>query len=147
MAKNAKEIRTEILINSNPARIWKVLMDFERYPEWNPFIRSIYGQPTPGLKISAKLEPPDAKGMTIKPTILERDDERKLRWLGQLVFPGLFDGEHIFELTDNKNGTTTFIQKELFKGLLVPLFNKFLDVNTRKGFELMNQKLKSESEK
>ncbi len=147
MAKSQKEVITEILINSNPAKIWNVLMDFERYPKWNPFIRSVYGQPTIGFKISAKLEPPDAKGMTINPTILEKDNERKLRWLGHLIFPGLFDGEHIFELIDNKNGTTTFIQRERFKGLLVPIFNKFLDVNTRRGFEQMNQQLKVESEK
>lgn len=147
MAKLQKEVKTEILINSNPARIWNVLVDFEGYPKWNPFIRSINGQPAAGSKISAKLEPPDAKGMTINPTILEKDNERKFRWLGRLVFPGLFDGEHIFELVDNKNGTTTFIQRELFKGLLVPLFTKFLDVNTRRGFEQMNQQLKLESEK
>jgi len=83
-------------------------MDFESYPKWNPFIRSIKGQPTTGFKITAKLEPPDAGKMTINPTILEKDDERKFRWLGHLVFPGLFDGEHIFEHIDNKNGTTTF---------------------------------------
>ena len=147
MAKLPKEIKTEILINSNPTKIWNILMDFERYPKWNPFIRSIKGQPTIGFKITAKLEPPDAKGMTINPTILEKDNERKFRWLGHLIFPGLFDGEHIFELIDNKNGTTTFIQRELFKGLLIPLLNKLLDDNTRRGFEQMNQQLKFESEK
>jgi len=147
MAKLPKEIKTEILINSNPSKIWNVLMDFENYPKWNPFIRSVYGQPATGTKISAKLEPPDTKGMTINPTILEKDNERKFRWIGHLIFPGLFDGEHIFELIDNKNGTTTFVQRELFKGLLVPLFNKFLYVNTRRGFEQMNQQLKFESEK
>lgn len=147
MAKQPKEIKTEILINSNPAKIWNILMDFERYPTWNPFIRSIKGQPRIGFKITIRLEPPDAKGMTINPTILEKDNERKFRWLGHLLFPGLFDGEHIFELIDNKNGTTTFIQRELFKGLLIPLFNKLLDDNTRRGFEQMNQQLKFESEK
>lgn len=147
MANSPKEIKTEILINSDPARIWNILMDFEKYPEWNPFIRSIKGKSTVGFKITAKLDPPDAKGMTISPTIIEKDSEKRFRWLGHLFFPGLFDGEHIFELIDNKNGTTTFIQRELFKGLLVPLFSKLLDDNTRRGFEQMNQQLKFESEK
>jgi hypothetical protein len=147
MAKQPKEIRTEVLINSNPAKIWNILMDFDKYPKWNPFIISIKGQPTKGFKITAKLKPPDAKGMTINPTILETDNERKFRWLGHLIVPGLFDGEHIFELIDNKNGTTTFIQREIFKGLLIPLLNKLLDDNTRRGFEQMNQQLKIEAEK
>lgn len=60
-----KEIKTEITINASPSRIWKILMEFDRYPGWNPFIKSIAGQPIKGSKISARLEPPDANGMTI----------------------------------------------------------------------------------
>jgi hypothetical protein len=59
---------------------------------------------------------------------------------------GLFDGEHKFELIDNKNGTTTFIQSEKFNGILVPLFNKMLNNNTTKGFKMMNEKLKQLAE-
>jgi len=142
MAKHPKEIKTEIIINSNPSKIWTILMDFNKYPEWNPFIRSITGQPLKGNKISARLEPPDAKGMTINPTILEVNNEKEFRWSGHLIIPGLFDGEHIFELIDNQNGTTTFIQREKFNGILISLFKKLLDDNTRRGFELMNQQLK-----
>ena len=142
-----KEIKTEITINASPSRIWKILMEFDRYPGWNPFIKSIPGQPIKGSKISARLEPPDASGMTIKPKILEVKKEEEFRWLGHLVVPGLFDGEHVFELIDNKNGTTTFIQREIFKGILITLFKKLLDDNTRRGFVAMNQQLKIESEK
>ena len=142
-----KEIKTEIEINSNPAKIWKLLMDFEKYPEWNPFIKSIKGQAVEGAKIVVKMEPPDAKGMTFKPIILRINPEKEFRWLGHLFIKGLFDGEHIFELIVKQDGITTFIQREIFKGILVPLFKNMLDNNTRKGFELMNQQLKIESEK
>jgi hypothetical protein len=147
MTKQPKEIKTEILINSDPEIVWNILMDFDRYPEWNPFIKFISGQPIKGSKIEAKLEPPDSKGMKINPVILEVDNKKKFRWLGHLFVPGLFDGEHIFELIDNKNGSTTFIQREIFKGILIPLLKKLLDDNTRRGFELMNRQLKIESEK
>ena len=147
MTKQPKEIKTEILINSDPEIVWNILMDFDRYPEWNPFIKFISGQPIKGSKIEAKLEPPDSRGMKINPVILEVDNKKKFRWLGHLFVPGLFDGEHIFELIDNKNGSTTFIQREIFKGILIPLLKKLLDDNTRRGFELMNQQLKIESEK
>ena len=65
---------------------------------------------------------------------------------GKLLFKGLFDGAHKFEIVDNKNGTTTFIQSETFTGILVPIFAKQLDNNTRKGFEEMNKKLKEMAE-
>ena len=80
------------------------------------------------------------------PTVLALETEKEFRWIGHLLFPGLFDGEHKFELIDNNNGTTTFVQSEKFTGILVPLFRKMLDVNTRNGFSLMNEKLKELAE-
>lgn len=122
-------------------------MDFERYPDWNPFIKSIKGKPLEGTKLSVRLEQPDAMGMTMNPEVLAAKDNAEFRWLGHFLIPGLFDGEHIFELTNNNDGTTTFVQREIFRGILVPLFRKMLDNNTLRGFELMNQQLKVESEK
>ena len=143
----AKEIKTEILINASPEKVWAILTDFQNYPNWNPFIKSITGNVAVGNKIVARLEPPEVSGMTFKPKVLQFDKNKKFRWLGNLLFPGLFDGEHQFELIDNGNGTTTFIQSEKFNGILVPLFKKMLDVNTKNGFVLMNEKLKELSEK
>ena len=37
----AKEIKTEILINATPEKVWSILTSFDNYPNWNPFIKSI----------------------------------------------------------------------------------------------------------
>lgn len=95
-----------------------------------------------GSKITARIEPPNAKEMTFEPKVLAYEPNKELRWPGHLLFAGLFDGEHKFKLIDNGNGTTTFQQNEIFKGILVPLFKKQLDTNTKSGFEEMNKKLK-----
>jgi len=142
----AKEIKSEILINAMPEKVWSILTDFDKYPNWNPFIKSITGNVLVGNKITARLEPPGAKGMTFKPKVLVFETNKELRWSGHLLFPGLFDGEHKFELIYNGNGTTTFKQVEKFRGILVPLFKKMLDVNTFNGFNLMNKKLKELAE-
>jgi hypothetical protein len=142
----AKEIKTEILINARPEKVWAVLTDFDNYPNWNPFIKSIKGEVKVGNMITARIEPPEAKGMTFKPKILTFETNKELSWHGHLLFVGLFDGKHKFELIDNGNGTTTFRQTENFKGILVPFFKKQLDNNTKKGFEEMNKKLKALSE-
>ncbi len=143
----AKEIKTEILINATPEKVWAILTNFENYPNWNPFIKSITGDVKVGNTIKARLEPPNAKGMTFKPKVLIYNTNKEFRWIGHLLFPGLFDGEHIFELIDNGNGTTTFIQREKFKGILVPLFKKMLEINTLNGFKMMNEKMKKLVEK
>lgn len=66
----AKEIKTEILIHATPAKVWAILTNFEDYPNWNPFIKSIQGAVKVGHKFTARIEPPEAKGMTFKPTVL-----------------------------------------------------------------------------
>ena|SRR5688572_13501571 len=142
----AKEITTEILINATPEKVWSVFTNFANYPNWNPFIKSIKGEIKVGNIITARMEPPGGKGMTFKPKILTFKTNKELSWLGHLLFPGIFDGEHKFELIDNRNVTTTFRQSEKFQGILVPLFQKQLDNNTKRGFEEMNKKLKELSE-
>ena len=42
------------------------------------------------------MQPPGGRGATLRPTVLEADPGRQLRWLGQLLLPGLFDGDHSF---------------------------------------------------
>jgi len=143
----AKEITTEITIKAEPKKIWAILTDFENYPGWNPFIKSLSGKVAVGKKINVKLEPPGAKAMTFTPTVLEFTENKEFRWLGHLLFQGLFDGEHKFEITDNGNGTSLFRQSEKFNGILIPLFKKMLDTNTVDGFNQMNQKLKELAEK
>jgi hypothetical protein len=142
----AKEIKTEILIKATPEKVWSILTNFNNYPIWNPFIKSIKGEVKVGKKVIVNIEPPESKGMTFKPKILKVETNKELIWLGHLLFPGLFDGKHNFKLIDNGDGTTTFVQSEEFKGILVPLFKKQLNNNTRRGFEAMNNKLKELAE-
>ncbi len=145
-AKKATEIRTSILIKATPEQVWRILMDFENYPTWNPFIKTIAGKAEKGARIVAYIEPPGAKGMTFKPKVLAVMPNKEFRWLGHLFIPGLFDGEHIFELSDNGDGTTTLVQRERFGGILIPLFKKMLNDNTLRGFEAMNEALKAKAE-
>lgn len=141
-----KELRTEITINAPVQTVWEILTDFEKYPGWNPFIRSLEGDVKEGHKFKVIIQPPGSRAMTFKPVCLEYSSNRSFRWLGHLFIPGLFDGEHIFELIELKDGSTKFVQREHFKGVLVLLLWKQLNTNTRKGFEAMNRKLKELAE-
>lgn len=141
-----RSIITRIDINAEPARVWQILTDFERYPEWNPFIRQLEGDVREGGRFKVVIQPQGGKPMTFTPRCLAFEEDRHFRWLGQMWMPGIFDGEHIFELRSNHSGGTHFIHRENFKGVLVPLLWKQLDNGTRKGFERMNAMLKSRAE-
>ncbi|WP_317898452.1 SRPBCC domain-containing protein [Aurantibacillus circumpalustris] len=142
----AKEIKTEILILASPEKVWNILTDFKIYPNWNPFIKFISGDPKAYRSINVTIQPPEKKAMKFSPKVLVYNLNKEFRWKGHFIIPGIFDGEHIFELINNKNGSTTFIQREVFGGILVPLLTKMLDVNTKNGFNLMNEKLKEQAE-
>jgi hypothetical protein len=141
-----KELHSEVEINAPAERVWQLLTDFTSYPRWNPFIRSISGEPTTGERLEVRIEPPDGRGMTFKPTVLNAEPNRELRWLGHLLVPGLFDGEHSLAIQPLEENRVRFIQSETFRGLLVPLFSRSLDNNTHRGFEEMNRALKEQAE-
>jgi hypothetical protein len=140
-----RELDTSIEIDAPPERVWSVLTDFDSFPDWNPFIRSARGEVEPGAKLEIRLEPPGGRAMTFKPTVLVAEPGRELRWLGRLLLPGLFDGEHIFRIEPIEGGRSRFVQAERFRGLLVPLFGRTLE-QTRRGFEAMNEALRRRAE-
>src|SRR5207247_9664175 len=57
--------------------------------------------------------------LTFRPIVLAADAHRELRWLGRLILPGLFDGEHLFTIAPFSSGRVRFSQRETFRGLLV----------------------------
>ena len=136
-----RELWTEIQIDAPPERVWRMLTDFDAYPDWNPFLRSIEGNAQAGSRLRVRFEPPGARGMTMKPTVVAVEPFRELRWLGRLFVPGLFDGEHRFVLESLDGGRCRFIQSERFSGLLVGPLAKTLAA-TERGFEQMNEALK-----
>lgn len=140
-----KTIETEIQINAKPQQIWEILTDLDKYREWNPFIKSIKGEIIEGKKLEVLISPPNTKEMTFKPTVLSAKTNSEFRWLGHFLFPGIFDGEHIFTIEGNENGSL-LVQKEIFKGLLVPIVWSNMKKNTKTGFELMNKALKQRAE-
>jgi hypothetical protein len=139
-------LETKIQINASPEKIWAILTNFKNYPSWNPFIKSLEGEMIVGRNFNVRIEPPDAQGMSFTPVLLAFEPNIEFRWKGKLFVKGLFDGEHQFKLLKNGEHKTTLIQSEKFSGILVPLFSKMINTNTRKGFELMNEKLKELAE-
>jgi hypothetical protein len=143
----ALTVRTEIEIDAPAARVWDVLTDFDAFPRWNPFIRRIDGVASERMRLSVKIQPPGGRAMTFRPTVLRVEDGRLLSWRGRTIIPGLFDGEHIFELEPLGHDRTRFVHAENFRGLLVPLLARTLRTNTRAGFERMNAALKARAER
>ena len=84
--------------------------------------------------------------MTFRPVVLTVTPGRELRWRGRLLMPGLFDGEHAFQLEMLSTAGCRLHHAERFSGLLVGLMSGSLLDATREGFEAMNGALKRRAE-
>ncbi|MBC8043912.1 MAG: SRPBCC domain-containing protein [Rhizobacter sp.] len=140
------ELTTEIIINASAETVWKILMDFKKFPEWNPFIRRISGEAKVGATLEVFIQPSGGSGMTFTPVVLAADPSQEFRWLGKLWIKGLFDGEHQFKLQPLGDGKVRLIHAEKFSGVLVSLLKKMLDTDSRRGFTEMNAALKQLAE-
>lgn len=141
-----RTLETEIEMNAGAEAVWSVLMDFEKYPKWNPFVRSISGEAKEGSTITVYIKPERGMGMTLTPKVVAAEANRRFAWKGKLGFGGIFDGHHEFIIEGNEDGKVRFIHREGFTGLLVPIFWPMLEKNTRRGFEEMNAALKKRAE-
>lgn len=138
-------LESYIEIDATPEHVWAVLTDFPAGAEWNPFIKSISGAPTPGARLAVRIQPPGGMAMTLRPRVTAAEPNRRFAWLGRLGLPRIFDGAHEFLIEPNDRGGASFTQRETFRGILVPFVGKVLE-RTHRGFDQMNHALKERAE-
>lgn len=142
----AFELRTEIDVDAEAARVWAVLSDFARYPEWNPFVVRLQGRLEVGAKLSVQLRLRGKRAVPIRPRVTALIAGQAFAWRGELLSRALFVGEHRFEVIPSGDRRSRFVHSERFNGVLVPLLEKTLNTQARRGFEAMNRALKSRAE-
>ena len=84
----ATKIYTEIEINANAEKVWNTLTDISKHEDWNTLFKVNNGRFVKDTKLDITIN-----DMGFKPKVLTVDANKKLVWLGRLLFPGLFDGK------------------------------------------------------
>lgn len=140
-----KELRTEIEIQAPSEKVWQVLTELDKYPEWNPFICHAVGKAETGKTVDIDFQS-DGKGLKLRCTVARFQSNRELSWKYHVTHPLLFRGEHIFTIEPLGENRIRFIDREEFDGLLVFTQAKDIDTNTKNGFEAMDKALKARAE-
>jgi len=123
-----------------------VLTDFGAYPEWNPHIRRIVGTAKQGARLVIHSQPPDGRGVVMRPRVTTWAPPHELRWRATFLNKRLFSGEHGFKLEPTAANRVRFVQDETFSGLLVPLYSRLRLPHTRRGFDEVNAALRDRAE-
>ena len=88
-----KELRTDIEIQASPERVWQILTNLDKWPEWNPFIHHAVGKAQVGDTVDVTFRSA-SKEMTLHCLVIKAEPNRELCWKYHVVLPGLFRGEH-----------------------------------------------------
>jgi hypothetical protein len=141
------ELFTMTEIEAPAERVWHILTDFARYPEWNPFIRRIDGEPLRRAALELLIQPHGARARRFRPRIVTFRPPKELRWRARARLPGLFQGEHRFVVEHLGPSRSRLIHEQRVQGLLVPFLRARLEEPVRRGFDAMNQALKQLAER
>lgn len=134
-------IHTEIWIKAPPEPVWKALVVSASIPE--EIRKSIRDRKT-GVNMKVAMSAGD-RSATLTVKLLTIDPFREIRWKGYFHVPGLFDGEHRFEIREEAAGITLLVHSEKFTGLLLPFLSGTLK-DTKQEFETMNAEIRERAE-
>lgn len=137
-----KEFCAAIEIEVPAANVWRHLIDFASYADWNPFIYRAAGEAAVGTRLKLWLRLHDGLRIKVQTAVTRVRVERELCWSGHLLTPGLIDGEHRLIIEPINPAKVLFKQHETYGGRLLPLFWWRLQKDAGSGFEAMNRALK-----
>lgn len=130
-------------IHAPANRIWSILTDAARYPQWNPTVTRVDGTIAPGQRIALHVTINPGRAFPVTVTTFE--SPQRMVWRGGLPL-GLFVGERVFTLTPTSDGAVEFNMRETFTGLLAPLIGRTLP-DMQPAFEQFVAALKREAER
>jgi hypothetical protein len=138
-----KSFASHALIQASPERVWAILTDAARYPEWNPTVTNVDGRIAAGERIAVhvKINP----GRAFPVTVATFEPPRRMVWRGGMPL-GLFVGERTFTLAPQAGGRVEFNMRETYTGLLAPLIGRSIP-DLQPAFDEFAAALKREAER
>jgi hypothetical protein len=127
-------VRVERLIPAPRRLVWDVLVDFQRYPDWNPFTVGVHttGRVGDPVRLDVVL---GGRRMTMRERMRVNEPLQRIGWGLHLLGGVLLDCTRVQELQDAGDGSTRYVCHESFRGLSVPLFFRHYRAPMQAGFE------------
>ena len=138
-----QEISTEIEISAPPSKVWAIIAEIDGWQEWSPIIKQSQGVASIGSELTITMigKEEGEDGPKYNPIITELEESRYLRWRAHMLAGFIFTNAKIIKLEKTSTGTR-LLHKELFKGLLSPIFCGQMEEGVPPMLNSMNKALK-----
>lgn len=134
--------QADISIGAPPARVWAVLTDLPRYPEWDSGVTAVEGEIEPGAKIKIWTEVSPKRAFPL--TVAKLEEPSTMVWQGGMPF-GLFTGRRTFTVAEVEAGCKVRVREEFDGPLLGLIWRTMPDLQP--SFDQFVGGLKAEAER
>ena len=139
-------IHTEVEIEASVSRVWRILLDFAAYPEWNPLTFQVVGSPI--VETPVVLHVLLGRQTMVRTHVMSRVDvEQALCWRIQTKASWLMRGERCQRLELLQDGRCRYTNEERVEGIIAPLVALFFRRRVQSGLEAVGQALKRRAER
>lgn len=139
------EALATIDIDAPPQVVWDILLDLERYGEWNPFVIRVKGRAGVGEPVTLTVK---MGGRTIKQRLVIRRFEppSTLVWTIPAEDSLILRGGRTQRIEDLGGGRCRYISREELLGLASPVVGLFTKSAIQHGMEAGARALKARAE-
>src|SRR5258706_9641753 len=135
----------KVEINAPIELVWNILIDLEKYGEWNPFVFRMESTLVVGDPIIIYVQMNARSKMVVKEQVTQFELHRRLAW--RATYPRfLINDERIQELEPLENGNCSYYSYETFRGLAIPLLMLAYKSDIQRGFDGVALALKRRAE-
>lgn len=145
MAGASNCVRAEIEIDAPVERVWRILKDFDRYADWNPF--------SPRVETTLRIGDPIhlhvrllGKRLVHRVETVTRNERYTLGWEMKLLARFLLHAERVQTLVAIDESRTRYATEDCFTGWLRPLVLALFGRAVQRGFSDCALGLKKASE-
>lgn len=127
-------VRSERLIRAPLEHVWRVLVDFEAYSEWNPFTPGVSTDRVVGGPVTLRVAL-GGMNLTMHERLTRWDEGRAVAWGLRWGKGRILDCDRVQALERVDERTTRYRCHEAFDGLLAPLVHLLYRGPMQTGFD------------
>ena len=136
-----------VSINGSPHDVWQVLIDLDRYPQWNRYATEAVGELRVGGEVEINVPRQREQRGLVNNRVTELVVDERLCWRSLSWYRFLVYGIRCRHLEAQPDGTTVFREVETMHGLLAGVVHRAMAPQLLRGLQTECDSLKQEVER